>query len=78
MKANTNRTTTTRTVDTYEFTAEELIEALKQAGLLPNEISHKESTVFVRVPGGGDWSNTDLEIDEDRPLTDKVDRTITQ
>ena len=78
MKANTNRTTTTRTVDTYEFTAEELIEALKQAGLLPNEISHKESTVFVRVPGGGDWSNTDLEIDEDRPLTVKVDRTITQ
>lgn len=25
--------------------------------------------VFVRIPGGGDWSNMDLEINSNTPLT---------
>lgn len=33
------------------------------------------ATVSVRVPGGGDWSNTDLELDErDRPLEIRWER----
>ena len=25
-------------------------------------------SIYVRVPGGGDWSNMDLELDRDTPL----------
>jgi len=27
-----------------------------------------DAKIFVRVPGGGDWSNTDLEISDAQPL----------
>lgn len=38
----------------------------KDLGLLLGLPEH--ATVFVEVPGGGDWSNCDLEIDDRRPL----------
>lgn len=35
-----------------------------------------EAEVFVRVPGGADWSNTDLDIDDkDTPLVVRYTRT---
>lgn len=42
-----------------EFTDADVRKALR---LPPN------STVFVRVPGGGDWSNTDLDVTTDTPI----------
>lgn len=34
-----------------------------------------DATLSVHVPGGGDWSNTDLELDErDRPLEIRWER----
>ena len=26
------------------------------------------ASIFIRVPGGGDWSNMDLDVDKDRPV----------
>lgn len=50
----------------YEFSALEIVEALIAVGKIPANAHNLEP--FVRVPGGGDWSNMDLEIDEDRPI----------
>ena len=53
-------TRTTKTNTRVEISFSRLRELLG----LPENV-----TIFVRVPGGGDWSNTDLEIDDrDRPL----------
>lgn len=52
----------TTTVTEFEISEELLLEALKGVGL-PVPDGAKVFT-FVRVPGGGDWSNTDLEIKE--------------
>lgn len=38
---------------TWKFTREELV---KRLGL------PEDASVFMRVPGGGDWSNTDLTV----------------
>lgn len=41
-----------------------LLEALRVAGY---EIPEKDDVrVFVKIPGGGDWSNSDLELDPHR------------
>lgn len=34
-----------------------------------------DAKIFVRVPGGGDWSNTDLEISEEQPLQARATET---
>jgi hypothetical protein len=34
-----------------------------------------KTKVFVHVPGGGDWSNTDLDIDGDSPITIRWSQT---
>ena len=52
------RTVRTTTTTRWEFTADELKKRLR----LP-----PDCRLFVQVPGGGDWSNTDLDIDL-RPL----------
>ncbi len=69
----------TRTVETYEFTQQEVIGALRTVGLLPAALPQTNLTermaeteqAYVRVPGGGDWSSTDLSLD-DRPLVVKI------
>lgn len=55
MRANTTLTRTTQTKTEYVFTADDLRDALG----LP---AHAE--LFVAVPGGGDWSNRDLDLEE--------------
>ena len=74
MKTTRTRTTTVTTESTYNFSSEEVLNALKIAGLLPSDTFNRDSIVFVRVPGGGDWSNTDLEIESSNPLVVKVKR----
>lgn len=57
--------TTTR-VEQHEvnFTGAELRQALKTAGYdIPID-----ATISVAIPGGGDWSNTDLEIGNEHQL----------
>lgn len=50
----------------YEFSAKEIIEALVAVGQIPANAHNLES--FVQVPGGGDWSNMELEVDDEHPL----------
>lgn len=50
---------TVRTTKNYVITDDDIRKALK----LPADCK-----IFVRVPGGGDWSNTDLEISAETPL----------
>lgn len=58
-KFNTTRTTTTRTV--VQFDRADLMAAIRH--LMPNLPA--DATLSVQVPGGGDWSNCNLEIGED-------------
>ncbi len=71
MKTPTHKTSLVRTEDRYEFTRDEVIGALRLAGLLPTlapfDPTTEEVDAFVRVPGGGDWSNTNLDL-TDHPL----------
>lgn len=63
---------------TYTFTRTEVLNALHYAGLIPtlgasgNVPVRISEEVYVRVPGGGDWSNTQLAIEDDCPLIVKV------
>jgi len=54
-----NIQTTVSTTCRIDITRAELIEALN----LP-----KDAEIFISIPGGGDWSNTDLSIDAETPL----------
>lgn len=64
-----SRSSTTTTVETtIELSNKCLARLLK--GYIETwgfSIEHIQR-VFVRVPGGGDWSNTDLDIDFQCPL----------
>ena len=65
MKIRTTVTKTTAKKVTIEVDAVTLIEALRANGVkIPGD-----AKVYVTVPGGGDWSHTDLDIDDDAPLT---------
>lgn len=50
--------------ETRKFEGTITIEDLRKAFKIPDCAS-----VTVRVPGGGDWSNTDLDIDRDTSIT---------
>lgn len=67
MSKKTGRVTVkTVTTTTYEITADEI----RKWQRLP-----KDARVEVKVPGGGDWSNTDLSLD-DCPVV--VSYTVTE
>lgn len=71
----TSRSTHSTTTVTYRFTRDEVLEALCAAGLLPFNGERLDAQVYVRVPGGGDYSNINLDIDADCPLVVKVTET---
>lgn len=55
-----NRVVAKKVTESFEaeFTHDDIINALRDAG-------HKvpvDAEVFVRVPGGGDWSNMNLDL----------------
>lgn len=48
-----------------ELSRSEMFELLTKAGYeIPNS-----AEIFICIPGGGDWSNTSLDIDDDHPVT---------
>jgi len=67
MRATRIIRTDTTTV-TLEFNREDLLKALQ----LP-----PEAIISVQIPGGGDWSNTELFIGEDVMLDAKWETTAT-
>jgi len=62
---NLSRTTRTETRIKLKMTGKELLELLRRDG---QAIPKSGVDVTVRVPGGGDWSNTSLDIDDDTPI----------
>lgn len=58
MKAQVHNTIMRKT--TLQFGRDDIIDMLRFCGYEVN----RECKVFVPVPGGGDWSNTNLEIEE--------------
>lgn len=60
----TGKTTTTRhrRTETTVSTTWAVADVLKALGLPP------DTRLFVKVPGGGDWSNSMLDIGEDADL----------
>lgn len=52
-----------KTTKTLSLGKEALIFALRYSLNIPDD-----AKIFVKVPGGGDWSNTNLNIDDDTPL----------
>lgn len=55
---------------TSEFTGDQIISALIRAGYLDKDAVIDE--IFVKIPGGGDWSNMNLSIDDEEKLTIKA------
>jgi hypothetical protein len=52
---------------TYRFDKESLLRTLRKAGHeIPTDA--RDVKVFMRVPGGADWSNTNLDVEESCPL----------
>jgi hypothetical protein len=52
-------------VDIQEY----LFSLLEKRGELTDEIKNsKNIEITFKVPGGGDWSNADIEIDDDNPI----------
>jgi hypothetical protein len=55
---------TTRRAHRVEITRKDLVEFMKKLGYdLP-----RDASIYVNVPGGGDWSNTSLDIDKETPV----------
>lgn len=59
--------TTTILHHSVTLTATRIVELLRKDGVeIPDSLSLQ---VTVRVPGGGDWSNTNLDITSETPVT---------
>lgn len=63
-KIKTKVTTVTSKDHILEVTELLLLEVLREKGyeIPPN------AEVYVQVPGGGDWSNTSLDVDKECPV----------
>jgi hypothetical protein len=62
-----NATTTQQIETNITITGRDILELLKSKYPEHFRTSYK-SKVFFSVPGGGDWSNTDIDIDSKCPI----------
>jgi len=62
MKEHIKKTCTETRI--LELTTTDIIVLLELAGKLPGNMVDIKSSATVLVPGGGDWSNTNLSLDE--------------
>ena len=63
--------TTSKTTSVYHLTGADIISMLKETGRIPEDADITK--VEFRVPGGGDYSNMTLDIDEDAPIVVTVE-----
>lgn len=73
MNVTTSTTHTQR--KTIRISREDIIRFLQSEGHVKDEDDVKE--VYVKVPGGGDWSNTNLDIEHDDEVVVEVVETST-
>lgn len=62
------------TTTTYELTGDEVIGALVKAKLILAEIKYEDVSIFVRVPTGGDYSGTILDLFEENVVVKIIKR----
>jgi hypothetical protein len=71
----------TRTIKQCRFTAAEVLAALGISKVDDIQSATKSRRtnidIFVRVPGGGDWSNTNLDI-ESHPLIVEIEEITSE
>ena len=60
MRREKQVTTTVRVTGQLEYS--DIIALVRRA--VPDAPANAEITITVYVPGGGDWSNTDLDVEE--------------
>lgn len=68
-----SKRTQTQIKATYEVTGSDIVKALRKAGMIPE---NGGASITLRVPGGGDYSNMDLDL-MDHPVTIKIDDSWT-
>ncbi len=66
----TNTSVSTTKISVYTLDGTDIIALVKNAGVIIPEGARVDVT--FRIPGGGDWSNTTLDIDSDNPIHVKV------
>lgn len=60
---------TTTTSGSIELNAADIAELLRKAGVeIPASAVTSGMRVYFAVPGGGNWSNTDVDIDDKNPV----------
>jgi hypothetical protein len=75
MKELLNRTKTDSN-RMIEVSKKDIIDALLQTGIIKANEEGGQIDMYVPVPGGGDWSNTNLDIDKDCPLIIDIKTTV--
>jgi len=75
MNKTTKTTVTKETKEYIELHFDDIVEFLDTKGILSkNQEAPQSLKIFVDVPGGGDWSNTELCI-QDAPLVIEITNT---
>ena len=67
MSINLKKTTNVETRVEISLVKAEIIEFLVEKGVIDHDVT--DVNVFFYVPGGGDWSYTAIDIDEDNPIS---------
>lgn len=62
MKIDSSTATTTRTDHVVSLTKDDILEFLRSKGVLEKGVPDRAVEITAHVPGGGDWSNTDLVL----------------
>lgn len=71
------KVTTITETSTHTISQETIISALEDAGVIARRDESTSVEAWVRVPGGGDWSNTNLELDQ-HPVVIKITKQTTK
>lgn len=70
--AKSQTTIETKRTTNYRVTVDDLLALIRRK----YNVKPKNLEAFVNVPGGGDWSNTRLIIDQDTDLQVEVTETV--
>ena len=65
----------TTTVKTFELDRVDILDYLTEKGYIKPSDKFDSLDIFVKIPGGGDWSNTNLEIDNICPIFVEIKTT---
>lgn len=67
-----NTNTHTKRVTEYRFSGTEILHSLAETGVLPRKKATARAEIVFQVPGGGDWSNLEMEISPVNPVIIRI------